>query len=212
MARIAGRSEAEAHPAMSNVVLNKSALRRQLRERVQALSAQERAQASAQICQRLAEQVSWRAAQSILFYAPTVTEPDIQPLLTEALAQGKSVALPRFNPATDSYMPCLIRETSDDLVTGEFGIAEPGAHCSIIELKQLDLALVPGLGFTLSGCRLGRGKGYYDRLLAALSGFKCGVAFDCQVIQELPLESHDVRVNCILTPTRWHPVPAAVLK
>jgi 5-formyltetrahydrofolate cyclo-ligase len=197
---------------MSNELSDKSALRRDLRQRVRALSADERVQGSGQICRRLVEQPAWRAAQSVLFFAPTETEPDIRPLLSEALVRGKRVALPRFNPAADCYLACLIRDAGCDLVPGEFGIQEPAASCPILELKQLDFVLVPGLGFTLSGYRLGRGKGYYDRLLATLSGFKCGVAFDCQVINELPLESHDVRLNCILTPTRWHPVPATVLK
>jgi 5-formyltetrahydrofolate cyclo-ligase len=197
---------------MSSELSNKSALRGELRQRVQALSAEERAQGSAGICERLIAQQAWGAAQAILFYAPTATEPDIRPLLAEAQARGKRVALPRFNSVTNSYVTCLVREAGHDLVPGQFGIHEPAPYCPVIELKQLDLALVPGLGFTLSGCRLGRGKGYYDRLLAGFLGFKCGVAFDCQVIRELPLESHDVRLNCILTPTRWHPVPAAVLK
>ena len=69
---------------------------------------------------------------------------------------------------------------------------------------RLDLALVPGIGFTLDGGRLGRGKGYYDRLLAEVPVMKCGVAFECQIADEFPLESHDVQLNCILTPTRWH--------
>lgn len=212
MARVAERSETKVRSMMSTELSSKSVLRRELRQRVQALSAEERAQGSAQLCARLMEQQAWRTAQSILFYAPTAMEPDIRPLLAEAQVRGKRVALPRFNSVTNSYVPCLIREAGQDLVSGNFGIQEPAPYCPVIELKHLDLALVPGLGFTLSGCRLGRGKGYYDRLLAGLAGCKCGVAFDCQVLPELPLESHDVRLNCILTPTRWHPVPAAVLK
>lgn len=182
----------------------KAALRRQLRERLQSFSAEERSQASAQIRQRLAEQPVWRTAQSVLFYAPTASEPDLWPLAIEALGLGQQVALLRHAPDTDSYAPCLIREPSRDLQPGRFGIPEPAAHCPIFNLKQLDLALVPGIGFTLDGGRLGRGKGYYDRLLAEVPGFKCGVAFDCQVAAEFPLEPHDVRLNCILTPARWH--------
>jgi len=62
---------------------------------------------------------------------------------------------------------------------------------------------VPGLGFDLSGHRLGRGRGYYDRLLAGIAGVKCGVAFDPQVVAQIPAERHDVNMNFILTPTRW---------
>jgi len=182
----------------------KATLRRQLRERLQNLSNEERSQASAQIRQRLAEQPVWRTAQSILFYAPTDSEPDLWPLALEALIMGRQVVLPRHSPDTDSYVTCLVQEPSRGLQLGRFGILEPAAHCPVFNVKQLDLALVPGIGFTLAGGRLGRGKGYFDRLLAEVPGFKCGVAFDCQVTAEIPLEPHDVRLNCILTPTRWH--------
>jgi 5-formyltetrahydrofolate cyclo-ligase len=67
----------------------------------------------------------------------------------------------------------------------------------------VDLILVPGLAFDLRGRRLGRGKGYYDQLLRGLRGITCGVAFDQQIVAEIPVEPHDVRVNCVLTPTRW---------
>jgi len=79
---------------------------------------------------------------------------------------------------------------------------------------RLDLALVPGVAFDLNGHRLGRGKGYYDRLLAMLTGPACGVAFDQQIVSQVPNEPHDVRLSCILTPTRWHDVtgPRAALK
>jgi 5-formyltetrahydrofolate cyclo-ligase len=182
----------------------KAALRRQLRERLQSLSAEERSHASAQIRQRLAGQPVWQKAQAVLFYVPTHNEPDLWPLAIKALSLGKPVALLRHVADTDSYVPCLIREPSSDLQPGRFGILEPAAHCPVFDVKQLDLALVPGIGFTLDGGRLGRGKGYFDRLLAEVPGFKCGVAFDCQLTAEISLEPHDVRLNCILTPTRWH--------
>jgi len=61
--------------------------------------------------------------------------------------------------------------------------------------------LVPGVGFSPSGGRLGRGRGYYDRMLADLPGVRCGVAFDLQVISELPLEPHDARLDHLVTPS-----------
>jgi 5-formyltetrahydrofolate cyclo-ligase len=64
------------------------------------------------------------------------------------------------------------------------------------------------MAFDLLGRRLGRGKGYYDQLLGVWHGTNCGVAFDEQIVDEIPLESHDVRMNCILTPTVWVEVNA----
>ena len=93
-----------------------------------------------------------------------------------------------------------------DLATGKFGIREPRSHCGEILLNHLDLALVPGVGFDLKGRRLGRGRGFYDRLLAQISGTKCGVGFDEQIVEAIPTEPHDVHLNYILTPTRWSKV------
>jgi 5-formyltetrahydrofolate cyclo-ligase len=59
------------------------------------------------------------------------------------------------------------------------------------------------VAFDLHGRRLGRGKGFYDRLLARTRGTKCGVAFDEQIVAKITVEPHDAQVNCLLTPTRW---------
>jgi 5-formyltetrahydrofolate cyclo-ligase len=111
--------------------------------------------------------------------------------------------LPAFIPGTSVYTARQIVEPVRDLVPGKFGIREPAAHCPEVPLNRLDLALVPGIAFDVSGGRLGRGKGFYDRLLPAVNGLKCGVAFDEQIVDAVPVGPMDVRLNCILTPTRW---------
>jgi 5-formyltetrahydrofolate cyclo-ligase len=72
-----------------------------------------------------------------------------------------------------------------------------------VDLKRLDLVLVPGLAFDRHGRRLGRGRGYYDRLLAEVPGTSCGVAFDEQLVASDPVGPLDVPLNCILTPSHW---------
>ena len=86
---------------------------------------------------------------------------------------------------------------------GKFGVREPAERCAPVPLNRLDLVLVPGIAFDIRGGRLGRGQGYYDRLLSAVTGLKCGVAFDEQIVDAVPVGPLDVRLNCILTPTRW---------
>jgi 5-formyltetrahydrofolate cyclo-ligase len=184
--------------------IRKSALRQEIRDKLKATSPEERRIGSAEIRRRLAEQPVWKSSKAILAYVPTQHEPDIWPAALEALGSGKLVALLRYSPDGDRYVPCLVRDPARDLQPGQYGILEPRLHCPIFDLMRLDLALVPGIGFTLDGGRLGRGKGYYDRLLAEVPALKCGVAFDSQIAGEFPLEPHDVQLNCILTPTRWH--------
>jgi 5-formyltetrahydrofolate cyclo-ligase len=184
-------------------ISEKAEWRRRFRAGLKGLSQAERDEASARARDLLRRQEAWQRAQAILFYAPRAGELDLAPLLEEALQAGKAVALPRFVSETGAYQAFEISDYKTDCAPGKFGIPEPGGHCRPMSLKRLDLALAPGLGFDVSGRRLGRGQGYYDRLLAGMAGAKCGVAFDQQVVGHIPAQRHDVSMNFILTPTRW---------
>jgi 5-formyltetrahydrofolate cyclo-ligase len=191
----------------SPVGILKRDLRRRLREVVAGLEPDLRRAGSAAACQLLAQQAVWQQAKNVLLYSPMPEEVDIRRAAQLALASGKLLALLFFDSGRGSYAARQIEDWGRDLVPGSFGILEPAERCPVFDLKRLDFALVPGLGFTADGRRLGRGMGYYDRVLAQVRGFKCGVAFDQQVVDEIPAEAHDVRLDCILTPTRWCQVP-----
>ncbi len=181
----------------------KSILREQVRERLKTIPAAEHAISSAQLCVRLAAEKFFADAKAILFFAPLPDEPDIWPLLSGALTKGKTVALPRFDSARGGYLAGEIKNPERDIRPGQFDIREPNESCAKVELKQLDLVLVPGVAFDLQGHRLGRGKGFYDQLLKLVRGTTVGVAFDEQIVSAVPVEPHDFCLNCILTPTRW---------
>jgi 5-formyltetrahydrofolate cyclo-ligase len=186
-----------------NISETKSALRQQVREQVKALPPEQRAALSGRACALLQRQSVWDKTNLVFFYAPLPEEVDIWPLVGDALSAGKKVALPRFDPATQRYVACEIQNIAKDLSEGQFGIREPGAHCVAVPPNRLDLILVPGVAFDSQGRRLGRGKGFYDQMLASVRGTTCGVAFDEQIVETIPVEPHDVHLNCILTPTRW---------
>lgn len=174
-----------------------------MRQSIAALSEAQRAAASGQACALLLRQKAWREADSVLLYAPMSSELDLWPLLNEALAAGKTVALPRFLADREQYEAGQVCRPGQDLKTGRFGIREPAGHCPVVAISRLDLLLVPGVAFDVRGRRLGRGKGFFDQLLVAACGRTCGVGFDEQIVDEIPVEPHDISVNCILTPTRW---------
>jgi 5-formyltetrahydrofolate cyclo-ligase len=181
----------------------KLALREQVGERLNRMSAEERAAASAQARARLAAQPLWESAQSVLFFAPLPEELDVWPLLAVALGAGKKLALPRFERRAKAYTACQIENLETDVQVGHFGIREPSAQCSRLASGRVDLILVPGVAFDRQGHRLGRGRGYYDQLLTVIRGTRCGVAFAQQIVQEIPVEPHDARMDYLLTPTRW---------
>lgn len=180
----------------------KSRLRLEVLAHVKDLGRETRATGAVSARLRLAAQSRWREARRVLFFAPTPRELDIWPLLEEALAGGKLVGLPRFVAGEDRYEACAVQGPGD-VLPGHFGIREPRRGLPPLALNLLDFILVPGVAFDLHGHRLGRGKGYYDRLLKQTRGTTCGVAFDEQIVGEIPVEPHDLKVNCILTPTRW---------
>ncbi len=184
----------------------KRLLRRQARATLRSIAPAQCLAASAQARARLAQQAVWQSARAILFYAPMAGELDVWPLLVQALAAGKTVALPRYATARGSYLACVVEDLTAEVEVGRFGIREPVADCERRRLKRLDLILVPGLAFDGMGRRLGRGKGFYDHLLAQVQGATCGVGFDEQVVEAVPVESHDIRLNYLLTPTRWHEI------
>lgn len=180
----------------------KAELRSKIRATVKGLSTEQRKSNSEQLCARLKEQDVFQNAGSLLFFASLPEEPDLWPLLNDVLAGKKLVALPCFDVENQVYMPRRITDIHVEILSGKFGIREPAPACIDIPLRDLDVVLVPGVAFSRDGHRLGRGKGYYDRLLENFTGKKIGIAFDEQIVDTIPTEKSDVRMDLILTPTR----------
>jgi 5-formyltetrahydrofolate cyclo-ligase len=188
---------------MSDVSEQKVMLRRELRARLRTIPAAELAREGEQLRERLLRQPEWRQARSVMLFASMPEEPDLWPLAERALAEGRRLALPRFDRGAGVYAAATVRDLAQDVQMGSFGIREPVAICPVCPLNQLDLVLVPGLGFDREGHRLGRGKGFYDRMLSSRRGAACGVAMDWQILPAIPVEPHDQHVDFIVTPSRW---------
>jgi 5-formyltetrahydrofolate cyclo-ligase len=180
--------------------ISKPELRAQMRAALGKISPAVRAVESADLCERLKVQIP--SARTILFFAPLADELDIWPVLELSMALGTRCALPFYDAGQNTYGTRLLGKLATDVVTGKFGVREPAAGCVQVGLDTFDLVLVPGLAFDLQGNRLGRGLGFYDRLLGKLSGVKCGVGYDIQLLEKIPAEPHDAKVSFILTPTR----------
>jgi 5-formyltetrahydrofolate cyclo-ligase len=181
----------------------KKLLRREIRARLAEVSASDRRAFSSAAGIRLLEQESFRNAQCILAYSPLTDELDLSPALDWARAAGKTIALPRFVPEERAYRAALAEQGMTHHPKGAFGVVEPPPGAPLLSWNQLDFVLVPGLAFDPGGRRLGRGKGFYDRLLAEITCLKCGVALEAQILPRVPADAHDISMNFILTPTRW---------
>lgn len=193
-------------PPEDSVRARKAALRSELRLRLGQLSADQRRRDSAALGQRLGAAREWSEARAVLGFVALPSEPDLAETLGAAAVRGRTVALPRWDPAAGEYRPAL-RPIAGDLVPGPYGVLEPPPSSPWLDFERLDLVLVPGLAFDRRGRRLGRGRGHFDRLLArASSACRWGVAFDVQIVAEVPAEPHDINVHVLVTPGLWMPV------
>ena len=181
----------------------KKRIRQESREQVKSIGAELRRKLSDRVTEVLTGRAEWKKAEKILGYLSLPDELDLRGALQQAIREGKTVTLPRYSAAEGNYCAAVVEGAMESLKVGAFGIPEPDRDARCIALNRLDFVLVPGVAFDLNGYRLGRGKGFYDRLLAEVTGVKCGVALDEQVIRTLPVEPHDIAMNFIVTPSRW---------
>jgi 5-formyltetrahydrofolate cyclo-ligase len=181
----------------------KALLRRQITERLKAMSPEDRRAESAAIVRVVENHPVWRAAHCVALYAPLPGEVDVWPLVQSGIASKKRVALPRRVADYDLYELVEVFEGDRDCRPGRFGIREPRGNLPVIEKDRIGLIFVPGLGFDHAGRRLGRGKGHYDRLVRGVTAVLCGVAFSRQMVPAIPVESHDVSMKCVVTPEGW---------
>ncbi|WP_456402214.1 5-formyltetrahydrofolate cyclo-ligase [Persephonella sp.] len=136
-------------------------------------------------------------ANSILLYYPHKNEVNTLSIIKKLIKSGKKVLLPKVKG--EDILPIQIRSL-DSLKKGYAGIMEPEGEAFPVE--KIDVVVVPAVAFDTSGHRIGYGKGYYDRLLKNVKGLKVGLAYDFQVIEKIPSQSHDIPVDLIITPTR----------
>jgi len=145
---------------------NKSILRKQLREKLIALSVEQRHQKSLAACGLLIASPEFAQARVIMIYLSTPEEIDTAPLALKAWQQGKTVVAPKVSWDQRRMLPVEITSLQTGMTTTGPGVREPIAG-QPIPIEFIDLVIVPGLGFSPTGHRIGRGMGFYDRFLAA---------------------------------------------
>ena len=176
-----------------------------LRER---LSADARAALSAAITERLLQLPAYRQAGAVMGYMNIGTEFASELWVGQALADGKQLALPRVNHHTDQLDLYWVKDMENQLAAGLWGVREPIPECCerLESLDEVEFILLPGVAFDRNGARLGYGKGFYDKLLSTLIGKEdadrpvlAAAAFAQQVIEHVPQEPTDVKVEWIIT-------------
>lgn len=183
----------------------KSALRRETVARILGLDPDLRAAEEAALHARFPALPGFEAAGCVLLYASAFPEEfATAPLLRLALERGKRLVCPRVDRASRGLRLYEIRDTRADFTRGTLGIPEPRTTCTVVAPGEVDWVLVPGLAFDPGCYRLGRGAGHYDRLLPTLrpDAPLWALALDCQWVDALPVEPHDVPLDGVVSPSR----------
>lgn len=181
----------------------RNALRRVARSRREALAPQTWLLWSRLIQAQVVELAEYLSATAVALYSPVQNEVDTRAILDHAFRHQKKVFYPKFG---GHDAPAFVRVFSDaELVADRYGIPERADEVCLAEADYADLAIiVPGLVFDCRGYRLGRGGGWYDRMLSGLGprSSLIGLAFEFQVVDRLPEQSWDQKVHYVITETR----------
>lgn len=175
--------------------MTKAELRAQIAEQKKKLSSQYLEALSAKTVENFQTLESFRAARTVGAYMPLPGEVDITPLFEHL---KKIFYIPAFDEASGRYR--MARLTAE-LKKGRFGILEPAVPVFAAE-DELDLIVVPGIAFDRAGRRIGRGGGFYDRLLPQYRAIRAGICFDFQLLEAIPAEEHDVRMDFTVTESK----------
>lgn len=183
--------------SINALALTKAKIRSKILEKLKAQKEEERNLKSKSIKEKLFRLEVFKQAKRVMFYIAFGGEVETKDMIKEAQKLGKIIAVP-ICKKNRIIKACLFGDKAH-LERGPYSIWEP-VKKECLTLKFLDLAIVPGLAFDKKGRRLGRGKGYYDRFLKRLTPntTSIGLAFDFQILPNIPATTHDVSVNKVL--------------
>ena len=181
----------------------KPTIRKTILAQREQLPADTRAAHSAAITARLLQLPAYLQSEAVLGYMNFGAEFASELWIEHVLAEGKRLALPKVNRHTNHLDLYWVDDLENQLATGLWGIREPVVErCEKLSAPdEVEFALLPGVAFTRDGARLGYGGGYYDKLLASMTQrpVLVAAAFALQIVEALPQEATDVKVEWVIT-------------
>ena len=183
------------------LALRKKLVRSELKKTAEQFTQEYVKEASNAVCQAILQSREFLQAKTIFGYLAFRNEISVDGILQAALRLGKTVTVPLITSRTE--MRAAELNSLQNLPLDRYGIRTVAAPAVIFRPDALDLILVPGAGFTVTGCRMGRGAGYYDRFLEQTRGFTLGITCDRLVREQIPVDEHDRRVQALVTETKF---------
>jgi len=180
--------------------MDKSQLRRIIKQRLAQLNESQRAEKSRKACRYLIERKEFQRAHTVMLYLSFAHEVDTTEVILHCWQGGKTVVVPKVSWQQRHMIPVEINSLQRGISTGAGGLRNPTTGIPM-PVEDIDMVVAPGLAFDRKGNRLGRGGAYYDRFLASerLHAAVCSLAFAEQIVEEVPVEDHDRAVDFVVT-------------
>ncbi len=191
---------------MASLEARKAETRKQLKGVLASVT--DPARRSEAIVARLLGWMPFQEAGTVMAFLPIGGEADVMAAAEAVLGRGSRLLLPRVDWTGGTMAAVEVGSLTEGLVVGRAGLREPGPDMPTVPVGEVDLILVPGLGFDARGGRIGRGAGFYDRFLAPAADASgrvaraCGIGFDAQVAEEIPMGPMDIRLGAVATDSR----------
>lgn len=178
----------------------KKFIRSEILEKRGKISQEEKLKWDEKIFEELINREVYKKASVIFAYVSYDNEVDTHKIINHAIKSGKTICVPKIASKAEG-MKIFKINSFEDLEIGYFGIQEPKNYCVEVKGEEVDLILMPGVAFDREGGRIGYGGGFYDRFLQnkKVHGFKLAVTYNFQILDNIPMEDYDVKVDDIIT-------------
>ena len=185
--------------------MNKEEIRKNIFKKRLSMSLEDIKNLSQQVFLRFIETVEYRNCQNIMFYVATKSEVQTEEMIKTSIKMGKNTFVPVILTECTNLAPSKIYGVDNELEKGKKGILEPKKeYYRFFSPEDIDLIIVPGVAFDLTGNRIGRGFGYYDNFLrkVCFSAKIIALAFELQIVKKIPNDKNDIPVHKIITEKR----------
>jgi 5-formyltetrahydrofolate cyclo-ligase len=190
---------------MDDIKGKKSEIRDEIIEKISKYSDEERAEKMKVLQNRLLSFANYQESKIAFLPSSRENEMDLSGIIRQSIKLNKIVVLPSYRAGKPDITLLKLDDPDGELVQGALGNMEPDPQkCKVVPIDSIDIAIIPGLAFDEKGGRIGTGKGYFDNFIPQLpiTARKVSLAFEDQLIQQVPMESHDKYVDIIITEKR----------
>ena len=190
---------------MEDIKETKGDIRNRITNKIKAISENELLEKANAIENRLFDFANFLESNIAMLYLNKSIEVISRDIVKRSFGYNRIIVLPAYDTEKHEFRLLKVEDLDKDLIMGQRDTLEPDqTRCKNVPVESIDIAVIPGIAFDEKGGRIGTGEGYYDRFIPTLSATtrKVALAYEDQIVSQVPMESHDKHVDIIITEER----------